>query len=122
VVLVFGQSEGLVFKIKPVVHFSNTVSKFLRDCRLLIALALDEPPHPLQQLKRNAVRVHRVILIEKIEPLLLLECTQDELLLLCVSEEEGLAQEGEVQLACPVEIVEDLIDKQPRSDTLVKGQ
>lgn len=110
-VLVLGQSEGLVFKIKPVVHFCNTVSKFLRDCRLFVLLTLDEPPHPLQQLKRNAVRVYRVILIEKIEPLLLLKCTQDELFLLCVSEEEGLAEEGEMQLACPVEIIENFINK-----------
>ena len=93
------------------VNLCNTVPKFLWNCRLFIILSLYEPPHPLQQIKRNEVRVNGVILIEEIQPFLLLQCTEDELLLLRVAEEEGLTEEGEVQLARPVEIKEDLVHK-----------
>ena len=66
--------------------------------------------------------VYWVILIEEINPFLLFECAQDELLLLGVTEEEGLSQEGEVQLAGSIYVVEDSINEQTWRYFVLQGQ
>ena len=64
------------------------------------------------------MRVERVGAVEEINSVLLGYCSQDELLLVGVGEEEVVSKEGEVDLARFGRVVENPIDKNPRRDPL----
>ena len=66
--------------------------------------------------------VDGIILIEQVDPFLLLECSKDKLLLLGVAKEEGLSQKGKVELASTVDIVKYPVHEQSRCDLIGKNQ
>lgn len=104
------------------VDLGDSISELGGDGGLLVHFSLDEKSQLFEESEGDAMGVDRVVLVEEVDPFLLLEGAQNELLLFGVAEEEGLAQEGEVQLAGSVDVVEDPIDEQPRGDLVLQGQ
>lgn len=115
-ILVIRKSVGFLLKVEGMIILGHSVSKFLGNVRLSLQNSLHKTPNLFKQLKGNVVRIDGVSFIAKIQSFLLLESSQDELLLLSITEEEIFAQEGEMQLASFVNVVENFVNESARGD------
>ena len=88
----------------------------------VLAAAHDEGAYLVEECEGEAVGVDVVVTVEQVEPLLLLECAEDELLLLCVGQEEAFSEEGDVYFARPVDVVKDFVDEDSRGYFVVGGE
>jgi len=91
------------------VALCNPVFERLWNLRLRLQSPFNEIFDIFKQLKRHKMRVNRVSLIKKIEPLLLFECSKNKLFLFRVSIKEIFAQEHIIELTYFVDVVKNAI-------------
>lgn len=121
-VLVVRQPICLSLEVEGMVVLGNPIFELSWNIGLILKLLVNEETELLEQVEGNEVRVYRIGLIEEVQTLLLLQCAQNELLLLGVAVEEGFTQEGQVNLAGRCYEVEDTAHEHPRSHLLVQHQ
>jgi len=110
-VLVASKTVSFLFEIEGMIKLGNPIFELIGYFRLAFGIAENKSAYLVEKRKGDAMRVDIIIAIKKVQPFLLVQSPQDELLFLSIGKEKALAQEGQIYLAGLVDEVEDPVHK-----------